>query len=483
MSSFRTVIGIECHVQLDTQTKLFCACPIVHGAKANSATCSVCTGQPGALPAINGRAVGLGIRAGLALGCQIQTQSVFARKNYFYPDLPKGYQISQFDRPLCTGGTVHAQIKGETHSFALTRIHLEEDAGKLIHDKNSSRVDWNRAGTALAEIVSDPVMHSAEEAVAYMRMLHQCMVAAGVCKGDMEKGQMRFDVNISIHKANTPLGTRVEIKNLNSFRFAAKAITEEIKRQKQILESGGTLHPHTRGWNGSTTVPMREKEAAADYRYFPDPDLPTLHVSAEEIDTERAQLAGAPLDLYLIEQRIRETARWARTYNLAADQIEILRADAQIASFYEACVKAGGKPQDMAAWVQTELFRCLKRSEKPLDLVALEPQHIVDLQTLVAHGELSHTAAKRIFEVLFEQGGDPRAIMQSMGLQQVTDEDTLWAAVERIVRAHPKECASFAQGNQKIMGFLMGKIMREMAGAANPQRVRQLLEQALKDPQ
>ena len=483
MSSFRTVMGIECHVQLDTQTKLFCACRIVHGARPNSATCPVCTGQPGALPAINGRAVALGIRAGLALGCQINPHSVFARKNYFYPDLPKGYQISQFDRPLCTGGAVHARIGGETKAYALTRIHLEEDAGKLLHDANSSRIDWNRAGTPLAEIVSDPVIHSAEEAVAYMRMLHQVMVAAGVCQGDMEKGQMRFDVNISIHKPNTPLGTRVEIKNLNSFRFATKAITEEIERQHQVLASGGTLKQHTRGWNGTTTLPMREKEADSDYRYFPDPDLPPLRINPAEIAEEKSVLAGTPLDIHLIDQRLHETARWARTYSLPESQIETLRADAQIAAFFEASVAAGGPPQDMAAWVQTELFRCLKRSEKPLALVALQPRHIVDLQALVEHGELSHTAAKKIFEVLFEEGGDPREHMQSLGLQQVTDSDTLLAVVEQVVRAHPKECESFAQGNQKIMGFLMGKIMREMAGAANPQRVRALLEKALKDRQ
>jgi aspartyl-tRNA(Asn)/glutamyl-tRNA(Gln) amidotransferase subunit B len=483
MSSFRTVIGIECHVQLDTKTKLFCACPIVNGATPNSATCSVCTGQPGALPAINSRAVALGIRAGLALGCQVHSESIFARKNYFYPDLPKGYQISQFDRPLCTGGVVHAQINGETKAFSLTRIHLEEDAGKLLHDKGVSRVDWNRAGTPLAEIVSDPVIHNAEEAVAYMRMLHQCMVAAKVCKGDLEKGQMRFDVNISIHQPNTPLGTRVEIKNLNSFRFAAKAIEGEIARQTQVLESGGTLTQHTRGWTGTTSIPMREKEEASDYRYFPDPDLPPLRLTQGEKDRENSVLDGIPIDLHLIDKLQRETARWERTYGLRTTLIQTLRADAQIADFFEACVAEGGAPRDMAAWVQTELFRCLKLSEKPLALVALQPRHIIELQALVENGEISHTAAKKVFEVVFREGGEARKHMETMGLQQVSDDDSLLAAVQHVVDDHPQEHLAFTQGNQKIMGFLMGKIMREMAGAADPKRVRELLAKTLKDQQ
>jgi aspartyl-tRNA(Asn)/glutamyl-tRNA(Gln) amidotransferase subunit B len=483
MSSFRTVIGIECHVQLDTKTKLFCACPVVHGATPNSATCSVCTGQPGALPAINSQAVALGIRAGLALGCHVHSESIFARKNYFYPDLPKGYQISQFDQPLCTGGAVHAQINGETKAFSLTRIHLEEDAGKLLHGQGVSRVDWNRAGTPLAEIVSEPVIHSTEEAIGYMRMLHRCMVAAKVCKGDLEKGQMRFDVNISIHKPDTPLGTRVEIKNLNSFRFAAKAINEEIERQTQVLETGGTLTQHTRGWTGTTSLPMREKEEAADYRYFPDPDLPPLRLTEAEKQRENATLAGTPIDLYLIDSLQSETTRWERSYGLSAKQIQTLRADAQIANFFEACVAEGGAPQDMAAWVQTELFRCLKLSEKPLALVALQPRHIVELQALVEHGEISHTAAKKVFDVVFREGGDARLHMEAMGLRQVSDDDALLAAIQHVVDDHPRERHAFTQGNQKIMGFLMGKIMRKMAGAADPKRVRELLAKTLEDQQ
>jgi aspartyl-tRNA(Asn)/glutamyl-tRNA(Gln) amidotransferase subunit B len=482
LSEFQTVIGIECHVQLDTKTKLFCACPVAYGQEPNTAICSVCTGQPGALPAINGQAVALGIRAGLALGCQVNKHSVFARKNYFYPDLPKGYQISQFDKPLCTGGTVHARLNAETKAFALTRIHLEEDAGKLLHDGPDSRVDWNRAGTPLAEIVSDPVMHSAEEAVAYMRMLHRCMVAAKICKGDMEKGHMRFDVNISVHKPHEPLGTRVEIKNLNSFRFAAKAIEGEIARQIGILEAGGAIRQHTRGWTGSDTAPMREKEAASDYRYFPDPDLPPLRLEEAELIAQSNILTAAPLDLHLLAEDEAENERWARDYGLDPTRIALLRSDARTAAFFEACVASGGKPQDMAAWVQTELLRCLKASENGWALVALQARHIVELQALIDNGELSHTAAKKVFEVLFREGGEARSHVERMGLLQVTDADTLRAAVSRVLEAHPSECLSFREGNQKVMGFLMGKIMREMAGAADPQLVRSLLADALEGP-
>jgi len=476
------VIGIECHVQLDTKTKLFCACPIVHGEQANSAICSVCTGQPGALPAINGQAVALGIRAGLALGCQINLRSVFARKNYFYPDLPKGYQISQFEAPLCSGGAVHAELDGQTWCFELTRIHLEEDAGKLLHDGPDSRVDWNRAGTPLAEIVSEPVMHSAAEAVAYMRMLHRCMVTAGVCKGDMEKGHMRFDVNISVHEPNTPWGTRVEIKNLNSFRFAAKAIDGEIARQIGILDAGGSVRQHTRGWTGHGTAPLRDKEEASDYRYFPDPDLPPLLLDADELEAQRKCLPGTPLDTHLLEINAAEAARWEQQYKLGTKRSKMLRSDARTADFFEASVACGGKAHDMAAWVQTEFLRCLKGCENDWALVALQPRHLVELQALIDDGELSHTAAKKVFDVLFREGGDAQSLVDSLQLRQVTDTSALEGVVQRVLAAHPNECASFREGNHKVMGFLMGQIMREMAGAANPQRVRELLNIALKDP-
>ena len=473
------IIGIECHVQLDTSTKLFCNCEIQEGASPNTAICEVCTGQPGALPAINKKAISLGIRAGLALGCDLQTTSVFARKNYFYPDLPKGYQISQFDKPLCTGGHVHAEIDGITQQFALTRIHLEEDAGKLIHDPSSSRVDWNRAGRGLAEIVSEPVIRGPREAVAYMRSLHRTMVAAGVCRGDMEKGHMRFDVNVSVHRPNQPLGTRVEIKNLNSFRFASKAISEEIQRQIDILNRGGTIQAHTRGWTGTRSVPLREKEAAADYRYFPDPDLPRLQIHPEEIESARAALPACPLDKHLIDRDRKSIQDWCTRYGLNEATVSKIQADAQVAAFFEACVAAGGVPFEMANWVQTEFLRALKSTEGQWALVALQPTHLVELQAHVENGKLSHTAAKKVFEALFHHGGDVSSHIQSMGLEQVGDERMLQKAVDSVLAQYPDECQSYRNGKHKILGFLMGQLMRETRGAADPSLLKKILLQAL----
>jgi len=479
LSLYQAVIGIECHVQLDTTTKLFCGCPIVHNAPPNSAVCSVCTGQPGALPAINAKAVLLGLRAGLALGCTLHDRSVFARKNYFYPDLPKGYQISQFDEPLCTGGAVHTMVNGVLKRFRLTRIHLEEDAGKLLHDQKHSRIDWNRAGTPLAEIVSEPEMHSAEDAIAYMKMLHRCMVEAKVCHGDMEKGHMRFDVNVSIHRPGEPWGTRVEIKNLNSFRFAAKAINGEIERQKRQLDKGEKIKQHTRGWTGSGTAPLREKEEAADYRYFPDPDLPALQLTAEEKAAALSDLPATPLDKHLLHTDEALRTSWKEKYGLPSDTVEILLADARTGRFFEQCVKEGGSPTDMAAWVQTELLRCLKPSGANWALVALQPQHVVELQALIDNGDISHTAAKKVFEVLFKDGGSTAAVVEKLGLLQIQDETLLDEAVQRVLEEHPDEHKAFQEGNTKVVGFFMGKLMRQMAGAADPQLLRNLLLQRL----
>jgi len=482
LSLYQAVIGIECHVQLDTTTKLFCGCPIVHNAPANSSVCSVCTGQPGALPAINSKAILLGLRAGLALGCTLHERSVFARKNYFYPDLPKGYQISQFDQPLCTGGAVHTIVNGNQKRFGLTRIHLEEDAGKLLHDQAHSRIDWNRAGTPLAEIVSEPEMHSAEDAVAYMKMLHRCMVSAKVCQGDMEKGHMRFDVNVSIHRPGEPWGTRVEVKNLNSFRFAAKAINGEIKRQTNRLEKGEKILQHTRGWTGNGTAPLREKEQAADYRYFPDPDLPVLQLTEQEKSAALSGLENTPLDKHLLQVDKNLRTEWNKKYTLPPESIEILLSDARTANFFEKCVQEGGNPSDMSAWVQTELLRCLKPSGGNWALVALQPQHVVELQALIDNGDISHTAAKKVFEVLFKDGGSTRVVVEKLGLLQIQDETLLDKAVQRMLDEHPTEHKAFQEGNTKVVGFFMGKLMRQMAGAADPQLLRALLLHRLGKP-
>lgn len=477
--ALQPVIGIECHVQLDTQTKLFCACPVDEDLEPNWSICEVCTGQPGTLPALNVRAVELGIRAGLALGCELQEASAFARKNYFYPDLPKGYQISQYDHPLCRGGKVHALVEGTLKSFSLIRIHLEEDAGKLHHDDDFTRVDWNRAGRALLEIVSQPVLHSSSEAVAYMQSLHRTLVAAGVTRGDLERGHLRFDVNVSVHSTGEALGTRVEIKNLNSFRFARKAIDQEVKRQQHILENGGEIVPHTRGWSGTHCVPLRAKENAEDYRYFPDPDLPSLHLDPNEIEAQRLSLEACPLDTHLIEGDRKRVRSWIERYSLEEADIRQIQSDARVADFYEACVQLGGSPQEMANWVQTELQRCLKAHAGQWALVALEPVHLVAIQDHINNGTISHTAAKRVFDALVEHGGHVPALIESMGLRQIADESVLLQAIEDVLERFPSECQLYRSGQEKILGFLMGQLMRQTQGAADPRLLKRLLLDAL----
>ena len=477
--ALQPVIGIECHVQLDTRTKLFCSCPVIELNRPNQSICEVCTGHPGSLPALNTAAISLGIRAGLALGCQIQEFSAFDRKNYFYPDLPKGYQITQHHHPICQDGQVHAVVDGNLRAFALSRIHLEEDSGKLHHDGSSSRVDWNRAGRALVEIVSKPVLHSSEEAVAYMRSLHRTLVAARVTKGDLEKGHMRFDVNVSMNRADQDLGTRVEIKNLNSFRFAKKAIDQELERQEQVLSNGGRIASHTRGWSGSHCVPLRRKERADDYRYLPEPDLPVVWVSAEEIETEREALHPCPMDLHLIQCDQERVLSWTRRYGLRESEIQQIQSDAQVADFFEACVALGGSPQEMANWMQTELQRCLKLHAGQWALVALEPAHLVSIQERIDHGTISHTAAKTIFDILFEKGGDVDALIDTLGLQQIADEATLQQAIDQILVRFPQECQQYRNGQSKILGFLMGHLMRQTQGAANPRLLKRLLLEAL----
>ena len=477
--ALQPVIGIECHVQLDTQTKLFCSCPVAEDSKPNWFICEVCTGQPGTLPALNAKAVALGIRAGLALGCEIQEVSVFARKNYFYPDLPKGYQITQHSRPLCLSGQVHALIDGGLVSFPLSRIHLEEDSGKLHHDKQGSRVDWNRAGRALIEIVSQPVLHSADEAVAYMQSLHRTLKAAGVCRGDLEKGHMRFDVNVSMHHPGEPLGTRIEIKNLNSFRFAQRAIEQEVRRQTQVLEQGGRIVSHTRGWSGSHCVPLRKKEAAEDYRYLPDPDLGPLKLTAQEIQIEMQSLEACPLDAHLIQKEQKRVRAWIDRYPIRESDIRQIQSDAQTAAFFESCVALGGPPQEMANWVQTELQRCLKAHEGEWALIALEPAHLVAIQQHIDHGTISHTAAKRVFEALVEDGGDVDQLIESLGLRQIADEPLLRQAIARVLAEHPEECEKLRGGQEKILGFLMGQLMRQTQGTAGPRLLKRLLLEAL----
>jgi aspartyl-tRNA(Asn)/glutamyl-tRNA(Gln) amidotransferase subunit B len=473
------IIGLECHAQLRTRTKLFCGCPVDGEAGPNQNVCPICLGHPGTLPILNEGAVSLALRAGVALGAKIEARSVFARKHYFYPDLPKGYQITQFDRPLCTGGQIEVEIGGSRRSFELERVHLEEDAGRMHHASGGSAVDWNRGGVPLIEIVGRPDLRSPEEAEAWMRMLHRVLVEAGVCTGDMEKGHLRCDANVSVCREGAPWGTRVEVKNVNSFRFVARALRAEIERQTFILEAGGRVLPETRTWTGKDTALLRSKEEAADYRYLPEPDLLPLAVSEAMVAEAAATLPGAPLHAHLLDldqRRLRDLQ--ART-ELSEAEARVLLGDAVVLEFFEECVRLGGAPRLMAAWAQGELLRAAKEE---LGLGRLQPAMLVALQGLLDAGGVNRGQARDILGELRAQGGDPGAIADARGLRQIGDEATLLGKIAAVLAAHPDQVARYRGGNSAMLGFFMGAVMRAFEGGADPKQTRRLLILELERP-
>ncbi|MBM4390472.1 MAG: Asp-tRNA(Asn)/Glu-tRNA(Gln) amidotransferase subunit GatB [Deltaproteobacteria bacterium] len=465
---YEAIIGLECHAQLRTASKMFCACPVVNDAPPNSAVCPTCLAHPGTLPVLNDRAVKLGLRAALATGCTLHDTSVFARKHYFYPDLPKGYQISQFDRPLATGGAIHALGQ----RFGITRIHLEEDAGKMTHAEGGSTVDWNRAGVPLIEIVSEAHMRSAEQAEAYLRTLHRVLVESGICTGDMEKGHFRCDANVSVHRPGEPWGTKVEVKNVNSFRFVAKAIRFEIERQVAVLQAGGTVDQETRTWAGKGTVTLRKKEGSADYRYFPDPDLGPLVLEAGEIEAQRATLPGLPMDLFLAQEDERRVTDWVENYGLSTYDVTVILGNPEAAAIFMDAVAAGGAPKAMANWVTSEVLR--REDPGQISGAALSA-----VQALVDDGTINRDGAKRVIEVIAEEGGDPAEIVSRLGLGQVSDEGKLAEAVASVLAAHPAELAKYRAGNKGLFGFFMGKLMAATGRKAEPGLAQRLLRGAL----
>lgn len=473
MADYEAVIGLEVHVQLATASKLFCACPNHFGSAPNSNVCEVCAGMPGALPRVNAQAVHYATLVGLATHCSINQNSVFARKNYFYPDLPSGYQISQLDLPLCEHGYLDVMVEGQSHHIGITRIHMENDAGKNIHaqHENASYVDLNRAGTPLVEIVSEPDMRSGAEAVAYLKALHAIVTYLGVSDGNMEEGNFRCDANVSIHKKGEPLGTRAELKNLNSFRNVQRAIEIEIERQKDILEDGGQVVQETRLYDAAknTTASMRGKEEAHDYRYFPDPDLLPVGISDEQMVQWRAELPELPAS---------RLARFTAMTGLPEADAEALVASRAMADFFEEAA-SHADPRKVANIMIGALQRALNVRACTISETQFSPAALAELVNIVENGLISATIANDIVPDLLESGAMPEAYVRAKGLVQISDTGALEAMIDGVIAANPAEVEAFRGGKTKLMGFFVGQVMRATKGKGNPAAINSLLAQKL----
>jgi aspartyl-tRNA(Asn)/glutamyl-tRNA(Gln) amidotransferase subunit B len=470
--TWETVIGLEVHVQPATRSKMFCGCATVYGAPPNTHVCPVCLGLPGALPSPNAEAIRLGVMGALALGCEIHETSVFARKNYFYPDLPKGYQISQFDKPLATGGSVQVESPERgTIAVSITRLHLEEDAGKSLHDRipGFTAVDLNRAGTPLAEIVSGHDMRSPAEARAYLTTLRQLLVYAGVSECSMEKGSLRVDANLSVRRPGDPLGTKTEVKNMNSFANVERALEAERARQIALLESGQPVTQVTLTFNAATGAvkPLRTKEDSHDYRYFPDPDLPPLVLDSSWIDAQRAALPELPAT---------RRARYETAFGLPAYDARVLMQEPAIAGYFEALVTAGVAPKPAANWVMGEVLSAWNAG----GTFAVEPARLAALIRMVDDGAVSLQAAKQVYAELLTVRDDPRAVAERLGVIQVRDAGALAGWVDEVLAANPGELARFRGGEAKLIGFFVGQVMKRSAGKADPKAIQPLLMERLK---
>jgi aspartyl-tRNA(Asn)/glutamyl-tRNA(Gln) amidotransferase subunit B len=477
---WQAVIGLECHVQLLTRSKMFSGAATAYGAEPNTQACAIDVALPGTLPVPNREAVRLAIRFGLAIGGRIARRSVFARKNYFYPDLPKGYQISQYEEPVIEGGHVLVEADaGRRFEVALTRAHLEEDAGKSVHDAfhRRSGIDLNRAGTPLLEVVSEPVLHSAADAAAYMKALHQLVRWLGICDGNLQEGSFRCDANVSVRRgASAPLGTRAEIKNVNSFRFVEKAIEYEIERQIRELEAGRAIVQETRLYDETRhqTRSMRSKESAHDYRYFPDPDLPPLLIGESEIEAERAALPELPAD---------RRARYVRELGLGDYDAAQLTQDRTWADWYETLLAAlPGQAKLCANWMLGELAAALNSEQSAIEASRIAPDALAALLRLQLDGTISAKSAKDVFAAMWAGEGDAATIVAARGLAQISDDAALIAAIDQIIAASPSQVAQFRAGDEKVYTWFVGQLMKATRGKANPARLNELLRQRLVAP-
>lgn len=479
---YEVVIGLEVHAHLLTASKIFCGCATAFGAPPNTQVCEVCLGMPGSLPVLNRKAVEYALKMALATGCRVNPESVFARKNYFYPDLPKGYQISQYDYPFCVNGWLEIPTgqDGETRRIGIRRVHLEEDTAKLIHANGASLVDYNRAGVPLMEIVTEADMRSADDAWHYLTRLRTILRYLGVNSGNMEEGAMRCEANVSVRLVGADeFGTKVEIKNLNSFRSVRLAIAYEIERQSRVLDEGGRVHQVTMGWDEERlrTVFQRSKEGSADYRYFPEPDLPPIEFSPEAVDIIRRRLPELPEA---------KRARFMAEYGLRAEDTALLVEDRRIAEYYERAVQAAQQqrtavigPQIVANWMLGEIFRLLRESGGSIDDIAVTPEALVELVAMVRGGAINATVAKEVLEEMVSTGASAPAIVERRGLTQISDEDALARVVREVLETNPGPVQQYLEGKESVFGFLMGQAMRATKGQANVQVVRELLQAEL----
>ncbi len=475
MSGYEAVIGLEVHVHLSTASKLFCSCPNSFGDEPNTNVCEVCAGMPGVLPVLNHKAVEYATRMALAIHATINQRSQFARKNYFYPDMPKDYQISQFELPLCERGWLDITVNGVKRRIGITRIHMEDDAGKNIHPQgeNNSLVDLNRAGTPLIEIVSEPDMRSAEEAVAYLKKLHSMVVSLGISNGNMEEGCFRCDANVSIRpRGESKLGTRTELKNLNSFKNVQRAIEYEIARQSDVLDDGGQVVQETRLYdaNRNITSPMRSKEDAQDYRYFPDPDLLPVVISDEEL---QAWIATQP---ELPETRME---RYTHDMNLPEQDAEQICEDPRFAIFFESAAKLCGKPKKVANIMLGMMSREINQSGVSMDAMKITPEAVAELVDIIENGTISAKIAADIFPELMKGTIMPLDYVNKHGLSQVSDTSAIDAAVQKVIAANPAEAQAYREGKAKLISFFVGQVMREMRGKANPAMVNESIKRHL----
>ena len=478
MAKYEAVIGLEVHAQLDTLTKAFCGCSTRFGDAPNSNTCPVCLGLPGALPVLNKRALELAMRAALALNCKVQPRSRFARKNYFYPDLPKGYQISMYELPLATAGSLEVELDGRKKSVGITRVHLEEDAGKSLHEgfPDSDRwsyIDFNRCGVPLIEIVSEPDIRSPAEAYAYLNTLKQVLEYTDVSDCNMEEGSLRCDANVSVRLRGAPkFGTKAEVKNLNSFRYLSHALEYEIERQIGTLESGGAIAQETRLWNvaAGRTEPMRSKEFAHDYRYFPEPDLLPVIVSEAMIARVRREMPELPAA---------RVARFLDEYEITRYDAGVLTSTRDLADYFELTVKAGAPAKPAASWISVELLRRLNDAGKEISDCPVTPAFLAELLKEMDSGEITAASGKRVFAIMFDTGKSPTEIIAAEGLAQIRDAAAIEKVARDVVARSPDNVAKYQAGNEGVFKFFVGQVMRETRGQANPQLVNEILRRLL----